>query len=594
MPGADSHSHQSQHRHPQPLLELNETDVLLYHAPDPLSYWVHDFEWDHVESSSNWRGLMALHVVGMCLAFFILLPVGISLRSVKHRLHCATVVTFNVVTFLSLAAGSLYKKLTGDLYNGSIHGRGGYLVLTLALILAACDAFAFIRRAFVFLGGPDRKNYRVFWRSVVLNQATDSSPEYARLVPEELEEYTQAELQPQDEKYPQESHSRFPGKIDTSCRRSTESDEWVQSALSHRTLVNAPFHNRRDSMASNHSQETFDNLPPLMRVASHDSHDSHDRLRLIFYRSGRIAFATAERSLVILAFVQLLSGLIVYSGICRGNYLNGCMAHLIKGGIFWCYGLLTFSRYLGAWADVGWAWNRLPPRRAQKVPSAEFVESFVIFLYGSTNVWMERFGAAHGSPFTTKQIQHISIAAMFWFAGMLGLALESRTFRKWLSSPAQSIIKPDENVTQPPSYAGSFNPFPALVIGVTGAAMSAHHQTYLFQVQIHALWGFFLTGFAVFRCLTYFFLWLRPPQSVLPSRPPTEAVASFFLAAGGLTFIFSTEQITFAAMRRQMDDMMFFFNLAVTMTCIAFCWLISIIAFKGWVIYRARISSSTL
>jgi hypothetical protein len=41
---------------------------------------------------------------------------GISLRSAKHRLHSATVVTFNVVTFLSLAAGSLYKKLTGDLY----------------------------------------------------------------------------------------------------------------------------------------------------------------------------------------------------------------------------------------------------------------------------------------------------------------------------------------------------------------------------------------------------------------------------------------------------------------------------------------------
>jgi hypothetical protein len=162
----------------------------------------------------------------------------------------------------------------------------------------------------------------------VLNQATDSSPEYARLVPEELEEYTQAELQPQDEK--QETPSRFLGKIDTSCRRSTESDEWVQSALSHRTLVNTPFHNRRDSMASNHSEETLDNIPPLMRVASHDSHDSHDRLRLMFYRFGCIAFATAERSLVILAFVQLLSGLTVYSGICRGNYLNGCMAHLIS------------------------------------------------------------------------------------------------------------------------------------------------------------------------------------------------------------------------------------------------------------------------
>jgi hypothetical protein len=110
------------------------------------------------------------------------------------------------------------------------------------------------------------------------------------------------------------------------------------------------------------------------------------------------------------------------------------------------------------------------------------VESGVIFFYGITNVWMERFGAEPGSPFTTKHIQHISIALMFWFAGALGLALESKMFRRWLAARAVSVASPDERIISPPSYAGSFNPFPALVIGVTGAAMSAHHQTYLFQV----------------------------------------------------------------------------------------------------------------
>ncbi len=40
-----------------------------------------------------------------------------------------------------------------------------------------------------------------------------------------------------------------------------------------------------------------------------------------------------------------------------------------------------------------------------------------------------------------------------------------------------------EAVAEPPSYIASFNPFPALVIGVTGAAMSAHAQTYVFQVR---------------------------------------------------------------------------------------------------------------
>ena len=40
---------------------------------------------------------------------------------------------------------------------------------------------------------------------------------------------------------------------------------------------------------------------------------------------------------------------------------------------------------------------------------------------------------------------------------------------------------------------------------------------------------------------------------MLPSRPPTEALGSFFLTCGGLVFIFSTEEVTIAAMRRGRD-----------------------------------------
>lgn len=169
---------------------------------------------------------------------------------------------------------------------------------------------------------------------------------------------------------------------------------------------------------------------------------------------------------------------------------------------------------------------------------------------------------------------------MFWFAGLVGMGIESKRVRRWLAasifnSVATTSNMPQDTITEPPSYSGSFNPFPALVIGVTGAAMATHFQTYLFQVrplwtsnnissalnvpstqvQIHALWGNLLVGFSVLRCLTYFFLWLNPSRSILPSRPPTEALGSFFLACGGLTFMFSTEEVTLAAMRRGRDGM---------------------------------------
>lgn len=61
--------------------------------------------------------------------------------------------------------------------------------------------------------------------------------------------------------------------------------------------------------------------------------------------------------------------------------------------------------------------------------------------------------------------------------------------------------------------------------------------------------------------MTYFFVWLGPPRSILPSRPPTEAIGSFFLACGGLVFIFSTEEVTLAAMRRGRDGGFIFVNL---------------------------------
>ena len=76
-------------------------------------------------------------------------------------------------------------------------------------------------------------------------------------------------------------------------------------------------------------------------------------------------------------------GALVFSG----------LAHWIKGGIFFWYGLLTLGRWMGSYAEFGWAWNVKPgldlvPRWKTRIPSGEFVESFVIALYGVTNVWL--------------------------------------------------------------------------------------------------------------------------------------------------------------------------------------------------------------
>ena len=69
------------------------------------------------------------------------------------------------------------------------------------------------------------------------------------------------------------------------------------------------------------------------------------------------------------------------------------------------------------------------------------------------------------------------------------MGIELQSIRKWLAHSvfpptSQSSDLPKEAIAEPQSYTGSFNPFPALVIGVTGAAMAAHVQTYLFQAGL--------------------------------------------------------------------------------------------------------------
>lgn len=70
---------------------------------------------------------------------------------------------------------------------------------------------------------------------------------------------------------------------------------------------------------------------------------------------------------------------------------------------------------MGSFARYGWAWNVRP---SSNVPSAEFVESFVIFLYGSTNVFLEHL-AAWGGAWTAQDLEHVSISVMFQGGGLV-------------------------------------------------------------------------------------------------------------------------------------------------------------------------------
>ncbi|KAG9124168.1 hypothetical protein FRC07_012593 [Ceratobasidium sp. 392] len=589
MSSGHSHNH-----HLQPMLELNETAVLEKFGPDPLSYYAHDFQLKGAERSLG--GLMVFHIVIMSLAFFVMLPFAIVLRSAKHKAHKPVNTIFLVMTTLGFVSGTAYKKLSPDLYEGSAHGAVGNVLLLFVNVIGVIDALPLIRRFYDFIrAGPTEWTPSRLYHFVLRGREEeprrwiDDNEEEIKLTadPEEIQH---SPIEEANSEHAQQVHDGL-----TMLRFNTTS-AWVNQGES---STSTPSRHSHDSPLSRHSigsEATLHDLGsptrpwPLFSSPKVSMHEIRGKQgwRTRLHLAADWTFNVAERIMIPFAWGVALVGGAVYTGICRGDYLNGCLAHFIKGSIFFWYGIITWARYLGAWSDRGWAWNRTTTKRV----SAEMVESFVIALYGATNTWMERFGAEPGDPYTTKQIQHISIAVMFWFAGLVGMALESHTFRRLLANTSL-ITNPrarGQPVAEPPSYTGSFNPFPALVIGITGAAMSAHHQNYVFQVQVHALWGNLLTAFAVFRCLTYFFVWLRPARSIMPSRPPTEAIAGFFLSAGGLAFISSSEPITFAAMRNGHDDIMMFLNAIVAIVCFAYALNLAVLAAKGWAVARGELA----
>lgn len=250
-----------------------------------------------------------------------------------------------------------------------------------------------------------------------------SGPEYAGLVVDEPEEFEPQELKAPENDEPISLHREPAFRPPQDLHNDLHTTQWAND-VSQNTRHKRSFSTSSERTLFGIRSTPFpQNSDDTLHDPVHDHYD-HPKPPL-FRRIGKIAHAVAERALVFTGFIQVLTGIVTYTGGCRGNYLNGCLAHLIstlasqhalppadffttaEGGIFWCYGLFTFARFLGTFSEYGWAWNRAP---SGNYPTAEFIESTVIFVYGISNTWMERFGANPDDGYTTKQVQHIGIA----------------------------------------------------------------------------------------------------------------------------------------------------------------------------------------
>ena len=177
---------------------------------------------------------------------------------------------------------------------------------------------------------------------------------------------------------------------------------------------------------------------------------------------------------------------------------------------------------------------------------------------------------------------------------------ESSTIRRFLNTsveemPVTTDIDPKEALElreTPGQYSISLNPVPALIIILLGIMMSSHHQDSMVATQVHSQWGILLVGFGLSRICTYMLMFLSPPKSVYPTRPPTELVASFCLISGGIIFCASARDIVHYM---ENTGLMAMFVLTVTCGFTAFimAYEIIVLSLKGWATRKERKSATS-
>lgn len=219
-------------------------------------------------------------------------------------------------------------------YEGQKHSFHGYLILLAAATLSIMDIISIVGRIAAFVRDGGRKDIisKRFWRTAILGREdvpNDFITEYTGLIVEEPEEFEEAELKAVNDEGPKPLHIRRNQDIVPLQTQGLEEHtvHWANDVHDHR-------HHHRGQSAT--SERTLLGMPSPTKQYSDDTlHEMDGNMSMspkapLLHRIARSAFSTLERSLIFAGFFQLLTGIVVYTGGCRENYINGCLAHLIS------------------------------------------------------------------------------------------------------------------------------------------------------------------------------------------------------------------------------------------------------------------------
>lgn len=136
-----------------------------------------------------------------------------------------------------------------------------------------------------------------------------------------------------------------------------ENDYPYSTDSDHETEVNGNS-SRTNSMSSSDSNDT---LVPIPLQADPDTDEEvrtstrsakYLTRKFQLFRSSRpykallFLHEILIRLMLILGFAALITGVVTYAGIFRASHVFSGLAHFIKGGVFFWYGILTLGEYL--------------------------------------------------------------------------------------------------------------------------------------------------------------------------------------------------------------------------------------------------------
>ncbi|OAA81905.1 putative domain YCR061W, C-terminal [Akanthomyces lecanii RCEF 1005] len=484
----------------------------------------------------------------------------------KSRYTLTVQLVFIAVNAVGISIATVYNALTPDLYPNNAHHKIGWIItwITAAHTLVQLAG----RLTDTWNNKTSRTGYQILHS---LPPERDSTP------------------------CAQDSYCCQEGRASNDSGQGTASQSSSVRSDSASTICADDGGRIRSENSKKHGNDNDDDefrtLPlssptPVARITRILSHS--------VWKYVEMGYKLVDRVILPFGFIALTTGIVAFARFFEGHAIFGGLAHWIKGGVFFWLGLFNLGRWSGSFAELGWAWNLRPKASSQQEqkfrPSAEFVESSLILFYGSTNIFLEHLGG-WGGEWTAQDLEHMAITVLFIGGGLCGMLVESSHIRDLLNTTTTAVPihsysnEEQERLEAPETYELSLNPIPALVILLLGIMMSSHHQATTTASMVHKQWGTLLLWASVARGLSYVLLYLKPPKSIFPSRPPTELLTSFGLIAGGIIFMASSADTVNGMIHYDLDAM-FFYTITMGLVGLLMAWEITVLSIKGWAVRK--------